>query len=177
MDIIGIIAAVIIGVVVLIYLLSKIVDINRKRQIKYWQVGDKLLLYKKNSASDRLENNGRQYAKLLGWTLDYLYIDCGDDITSQVSWNIMQGNKSAMWRKNYADAKKIMGVEPGFPDDTMNHPDYADENTLIPIGKKFQGKDINLMTETECQVYLKIALDNEDYSTAELIRQRLEKFR
>ena len=177
MDIIGIIAAVIIGVFILIYLLVKIVDINREIQTKYWRVGDKLILYKKNSASNILENNGREYAKLLGWTLDYLYIECGDDVTSQVSWNIMQGNKSAMWRKNYADAKKIMGVEPGFPDDTMNHPDYADENTLIPIGKKFRGKDISLMTETECQVYLKIAIDNDDYSTAELIRKRMESFR
>jgi hypothetical protein len=89
----------------------------------------------------------------------------------------MEGNKSAIWRNNYDDAKKEMGINPAFPYDAMSLPEYSNDDFLIPIGEKFQGKDISLMTETECQVYLKIAIDNDDYSTAELIRKRLENFR
>jgi hypothetical protein len=33
------------------------------------------------------------------------------------------------------------------------------------------------MSEIECEVYLKKALEEEDYDTAELIRKRMEKFR
>jgi hypothetical protein len=33
------------------------------------------------------------------------------------------------------------------------------------------------MNEIECEVYLKKALDEEDYDTAELIKKRMEKFR
>jgi hypothetical protein len=33
------------------------------------------------------------------------------------------------------------------------------------------------MNEIECEVYLKQAIENEDYDTAELIKKRMEKFR
>jgi hypothetical protein len=33
------------------------------------------------------------------------------------------------------------------------------------------------MNEIECEVYLKKALGEEDYDTAELIKKRMEKFR
>ena len=39
------------------------------------------------------------------------------------------------------------------------------------------GKDISSMNETECQVYLNQALEDEDYELAERIRKQLEKFR
>lgn len=39
------------------------------------------------------------------------------------------------------------------------------------------GKDISSMNETECQVYLNQALEEEDYELAEKIRKQLEKFR
>ncbi len=38
------------------------------------------------------------------------------------------------------------------------------------------GKDISSMNETECQAYLKQALEEEDYELAEKIRKQLEKF-
>lgn len=173
MEILVIIISVIVGVILLLYLLNIIVDNNRRRKFKHWRVGDKILLHKRNPASNILESYGKEYATLLGWTTDYLYIDCGDNLTSQVSWNVMEGNKSATWRKNYDDAKKEMGVNPGFPYDAMSQ--YPDDNMFIPIGKKYDGKYIDLMTEIECHVYLKMALENEDYNSAELIKKRLER--
>jgi hypothetical protein len=81
----------------------------------------------------------------------------------------MNFNKSATWRQNYEVAKKVMGCEPGFTGGVSE----SSKST----GKKIDGKPIDLMNEIECEVYLKKALDEEDYDTAELIKKRMEKFR
>jgi hypothetical protein len=44
-------------------------------------------------------------------------------------------------------------------------------------GDKIDGKPIILLTETECQVYLKQAIDGENYDIAEKIRKQMEKYR
>jgi hypothetical protein len=90
-------------------------------------------------------------------------------MTYQVNWSVMNFNKSATWRKNYEDAKKVMGCEPGFTGGVGE----GSKST----GKKVDGKPIDLMNEIECEVYLKQSLENEDYDTAELIKKRMEKFR
>ena len=82
---------------------------------------------------------------------------------------MLRDNKSGLWRQNYEDAKKVMGVNPGF---TGN---IGDESETT--GKKVDGKPIDTMNEIECEVYLKKALEEEDYDTAELIKKRMEKFR
>jgi hypothetical protein len=45
-----------------------------------------------------------------------------------------------------------------------------------PNGGKTNGKDVSSMNETECQAYLRQALEEEDYELAEKIRKQLEKF-
>jgi hypothetical protein len=60
-----------------------------------------------------------------------------------------------------------MGVEPGF----------KSELGESKSGGKIDGKPIELLNEIECEVYLKAAIDDQDYETAELIRKRMEKFR
>jgi protein-arginine kinase activator protein McsA len=81
----------------------------------------------------------------------------------------MNFNKSATWRKNYEEAKKVMGCDPGFSGGV------GESNNSI--GRIYNGKPIDVMSEIECEVYLKKALEEEDYDTAELIRKRMEKFR
>jgi uncharacterized protein YqgQ len=44
-------------------------------------------------------------------------------------------------------------------------------------GSMINGKRIEFLTETECQIYLKECLDREDYEKAELIRKQMEKYR
>jgi hypothetical protein len=85
----------------------------------------------------------------------------------QVNWSVMNFNKSYTWRKNYEDAKKIMGCDPAFSGGVGES----------SIGKVYDGKPIDVMNEIECEVYLKKALSEEDYDTAELIKKRMEKFR
>jgi hypothetical protein len=84
----------------------------------------------------------------------------------QVNWSVMNFNKSAIWRKNYENAKKVMGCDPAFP----NGVGTTDKG-------KVDGKPIELLSEIECEVQLKLAIENEDYTLADKIRKRLEKFR
>ena len=168
MIVLGIILGVILLILVLIGVGGSIQDKNRRAKCKTWKVGDKLSLCK-GRHNDILEHKKKEFAILKGWDLEHLYIDCGDDMIYQVSWSVMNFNKSATWRKNYDEAKKVMGCDPGFSGGVGDN----SEST----GKNYSGKPIDLMTEIECEVYLKKALDDEDYDTAELIKKRMEKFR
>lgn len=144
-------------------------DNNRKKRCKDWKVGDKLILSRVGDYSSIVTKNHKEYAILKGWSLTDLYIDCGDGSTYKVNWDVLKDNKSALWRQNYEEAKKVMGVNPGFSGDV------GDESETT--GKKVDGKSVDLMSEIECEVYLKKAIENEDYDTAELIKKRMVKFR
>jgi len=168
MEILGIIVGVILLILMIVGISGSIQNKNRKTKCKNWKVGDKLSLIR-GDYYRILEQNSKEFATLEGWDLDNLYISCGSNMTYQVSWSVMSFNKSATWRKNYDDAKKVMGCEPGFTGGVSE----SSKST----GKKVDGKPVDLMTEIECEVYLKKALENEDYDTAELIKKRMEKFR
>jgi len=168
MEILGIIVGVILLILMIVSISGSIQNKNRKTKCKNWKVGDKLSLCK-GRHNDILDHKKKEYAILKGWDLEHIYIDCGDDMVYQVNWSVMVFNKSATWRKNYEEAKKVMGCEPGFNGGVSE----SSEST----GKKVDGKPVDLMTEIECEVYLKKALDVEDYDTAELIKKRMEKFR
>ena len=168
MMVLGIILGVILLILVLIGVYSSIQQKNRKSKCKNWKVGDKLSLCR-GEYHQILDKNNKELAILKGWDLNNLYIDCGNQTTYKVDWDVMNFNKSASWRQNYDDAKKVMGCEPAF---TANI-----GNDTKSTGKKVDGKPIDLMSEIECEVYLKQAIENEDYDTAELIKKRMEKFR
>ena len=144
-------------------------DNYRKKKCKNWKIGDKLILSRVGDYSSIVTKNHKEYAILKGWSLTDLYIDCGGGSTYKVNWDVLKDNKSALWRQNYEEAKKVMGVNPGFTGD------IGDESETT--GKKVDGKPVDLMSEIECEVYLKKAIENEDYDTAELIKKRMEKFR
>ena len=168
MIVLGVILGVILLILVLIGVCGSIQNKNRKSRCKNWKVGDKLSLIR-GDYYRILEKNSKEFATLEGWDLDNLYISCGNNMTYQVNWSVMNFNKSATWRQNYDEAKKVMGCEPGFTGGVGE----SSKST----GKKIDGKPVDLMNEIECEVYLKQALENEDYDTAELIKKRMEKFR
>lgn len=168
MIVLGIILGIILLILVLICVYGVIQDKNRKVKCKNWKVGDKLSL-NRGDHYNILQKSNKEFAILEGWDLNNLYINCGNKMTYQVDWSVMNFNKSATWRKNYEDAKKVMGCDPGFSGGVGDN----SEST----GKTYSGKPIDLMNEIECEVYLKKALEEEDYDTAELIKERMEKFR
>jgi hypothetical protein len=168
MIVLGIILGSILLILAMIGVGGSIQEKSRRRRCKSWKIGDKLALCK-GKHNDILNNKRKEFAILKGWDLDNLYIDCGDDMVYQVNWSVMNFNKSATWRKNYEEAKKVMGCDPAFSGSVGD----SSEST----GRIYDGKPIDLMNEIECEVYLKKALSEEDYDTAELIKKRMEKFR
>jgi hypothetical protein len=168
MLVLGIILGIVLLIVAMIGVGGSIQDKNRRTKCKNWKVGDKLSLCR-GDHYQILKNNNKEFATLEGWDLNNLYISCGNNMTYQVNWSVLNFNKSATWRHNYDEAKKVMGCEPGFTGGVSE----SSKST----GKTYSGKPIDLMTEIECEVYLKKALEEEDYDTAELIKKRMEKFR
>jgi hypothetical protein len=167
MIVLGIILGSILLILAMIGVGGSIQEKSRRRRCKSWKIGDKLALCK-GKHNDILNNKRKEFAILKGWDLDNLYIDCGDDMVYQVDWSVMNFNKSDIWRRNYENAKKVMGCNPAFS---------GGVGDSSPAGRIYDGKQIDLMNEIECEVYLKKALDEEDYDTAELIKKRMEKFR
>jgi hypothetical protein len=168
MMILGIILGSILLIFAVIGVGDSIQEKSRRKRCKSWKIGDKLAL-NKGKHNDILNNKRKEYAILKGWDLDNLYIDCGDDMVYQVDWSVMNFNKSDIWRRNYENAKKVMGCNPAF----VGHVEDNSSST----NRIYQGKPIDSMNEIECEVYLKKALEEEDYETADMIRQRQEKFR
>jgi len=166
MIVLGIVLGIILFGLTLIVVGDNIQKRNRKSICKSWKVGDKLILCRGDEYYRELEKNNEDYAILEGWDLNKIYINCGDDTVYQVNWSVMSVNKSDTWRKNYENAKKVMGCDPRFP------------NGVVTTDKgKVNGKPIETMTEIECEVQLKLAIENEDYTLADKLRKRMEKFR
>lgn len=127
-----------------------------KKEVKDWQVGDSVYMTKE----DKLY-------KLLGWTLKNVYIDV-DGVTHKLDMDTVGHNKSAIWRRNYNECKTLMKTEPGFKPGLQPN---KNKSTVC------DGKVIELMSEIECQVYLKQALESEDFETASKIREQMKKYR
>ena len=173
METLFIISGVILGIILLSFgfYLTKIKW--RKNEFKDWEIDDLLILsiysveYKQ-----KLRENGMSLAKLKGWSENKLYIDVGDGATHQVSWDELDVNKSATWRRNVKECEAAMGKKPAF---SGNVKDYKKSD--VDSGDKIDGKPIILLTEVECQAYLVKAISNEDYKLAENIKKQMEKYR
>ena len=165
--IIGIILGVVLTILLAIVVGDYIQNRNRKNKCKNWQIGDKLILNRGEYYNEVVKNN-QEYAILKGWSLKHLYINCGDDYVHRVSWGCLNDNKSANWRQNYEEAKKVMGCDPQFPNGV---------GTSSTSKGNVNGKPIEVLSEIECEVQLKLAIEKEDYTLADKLRKRLEKFR
>jgi hypothetical protein len=167
MMVLGIILGVILTILLAIVVGDYIQNKNRKNKCKNWQIGDKLILNRGEYYNEVVKNN-QEYAILKGWSLKHLYINCGDDYVHRVSWGCLNDNKSANWRQNYEEAKKVMGCDPQFPNGV---------GTSSTSKGDVNGKPIEVLSEIECEVQLKLAIEKEDYTLADKLRKRLEKFR
>lgn len=162
----------IIGAVVTICLIAFWAHLNtlksRQREYKDWEIDD-LIIVNPHYMGHITFSNGKQLAKVKGWNEYDIYLNFGDNQVHKFDWDIFKSNKSALWRRNYKECEKAMGKKPGFSGGCSD--------SGIKGGRKINGKPIELLNETECQVYLTEAIVDEDYELAELIRKRLEKFR
>jgi hypothetical protein len=162
---------VIIGFFLSIWMIVMVKIYLRKLEFKDWEVDD-LIIVNSFIITHRLNNNGKKFAKVKGWTVDNVFLDLGDDYVNKYSWDVVGTNKSALWRRNVKECESTMGKKPGFV------AKVNDEGVEPPnSGDKIDGKPIILLTETECQAYLKQAIDSENYDMAEKIRKQMEKYR
>jgi hypothetical protein len=149
---------------------------SRKAEYKDWKIGDKLVLdaYNGDTAYTVLKKSGKNYATLCGWSKNNIYVDVHDGNVYKIEWDELKLNKSALWRRNFEEAKEAMGVDPHFSADIEES-----DRSSTPSSPKgtIDGKPIELLSEVECEVYLKKAIEEEDYQTAEALRKRIEHFR
>jgi hypothetical protein len=157
----------IVGGILILVLFTKLMSRwANKRFISDWKVDDVLTIEGKD-----------KYATLRGWTRTFVIVVFdGADCMNRIEMKEVKNNKSAYWRKMYNDCEKTMGTKPKFNDKGViyyTNPSKKNGKTENVI----DGKNIDLLTETECQVYLKLCLESEDYETAELIKKQMEKYR
>ena len=72
---------------------------------------------------------------------------------------------------------KILSDNSILSENELNFKMISDISGLYYTNNSIDGKSIELLTETECQVYLKQCIETEDYEKAELIKERLKNFR
>jgi hypothetical protein len=161
-----IIVGILFGALLIGFLYHTIQLNSRKSEFKDWIVGDKLILKTSSAEYTEIQKLNQSLGNVVGWNVDNIYLKIGDT-THKCEWSCFDSNKSALWRRNYDECKKYMGVDPGF------NAELGESNSKA----KIHGKTIELLSEVECEVYLKIAINEEDYDTAELIKRRMEKFR
>lgn len=169
MNTIIVISSVVLLIVGMSLLFSYVKRHNRKLEYSDWEVGDFIIVSSTSSLYDKLIANKQELASLSAWDNDSIYLEVGDTVY-QCDWNIFLHNKSASWRRNYDKAEKIMGTKPGFPRGVKI---ITNPKESININ----GTPIELLSEVECQVHLKKAIEEENYEMADLIRKRLENFR
>jgi hypothetical protein len=145
--------------VVFIKLRNKYLDKSWKKETSDWLVGDEVYL----------KSNDNEY-ELKGWSMYHIFISKnGETTTTKYERDKIHVNKSVIWRRNYDYCKNMMGTEPNFKRG-LN----TDSNVS---GGIVDNKPIELLSEIECQVYLKQALETEDYDLATQIREQLKKYR
>jgi hypothetical protein len=128
---------------------------NRKKETSDWKVGDHIRLFNQNGL-----------VKLLGWSENAIYVEI-EGAANKIEWDEFNFNKSVIWRRNWNDCGKYMGNQkPGFTP------------VLVPVAQlSVDGKPVETLSEIECEIYLKKALEEEAYELADAIRKRSEKFR
>ena len=128
---------------------------NRKKETSDWKVGDKISIVGRDGL-----------IKVLGWSEDAIYVEI-EGLANKIEWDKFEFNKSVVWRRNWNDCGKYMNDQkPGFT-----------PVLITPVQMSVDGKPVETLSEIECEIYLKKALEEEAYELADAIRKRSEKFR
>jgi hypothetical protein len=147
---------------------------DKQKKFSNWLINDCLMLKEKTPEYDLLQKNGYNYALLKGWSEEAFYVSFDNNetgIITRCEWSVLQLNKSAYWRRNYEECVRDMGgIQPAFNPKIGNvKNDKTNESN--------EDLNVELFNETQCQVYLKKAIDEENFELAARIRKRMEYFR
>ncbi len=140
------------GVVIILWSVKK----GREKETSDWNVGDLIAINSKDSM-----------VTVVGWSGEAFYVEM-DNVVHKMEWSQFKFNKSAIWRRNHKSCEDYMGAKPGFKPGIKNE---------VSTQSKINDKPIDLLSEVECQIYLKKALEEENYELADAIRKQMEKYR
>ena len=146
---------------------------SRKSKTKDWQIGDVIYLNWLECSSEfakECKKRNLSHATLSGWNYDNVFYKIGSKVFCE-DWSSVDVNKSQKWRDYYTSCEEFMGKEPGFDNGVR------EGNTSKEPSDVIDGHPIETMNETLCQVYLKKAIEEENYELANKLRERMEKFR
>jgi hypothetical protein len=159
MIVLSIMVSILLVTVVSIKLRNKYLDKSWKKETSDWLVGDEVYLKSNDDAYE-----------LRGWSMYHIFVSKNSEIsTTKHERDKIRFNKSVIWRRNYDDCKNMMNVEPKFKRGLTTDSNVSSGTV--------DNKPIELLSEIECQVYLKQALETEDYDLAAQIREQLKKYR
>lgn len=155
-----------------IWLIKFVNSFERKQMSKGWKVNDVLILNYSNISSNLRDqlNRVNKTPLLTGWNKSSVFIQVGN-LVFEEKWKAIDANKSDTWRKNYETCKKYMGQDPTFSPNVIEDDEVKDSSEMI------DGHEISTLNETMCQIYLKRALESENYELAEKLKNRLENFK
>jgi hypothetical protein len=157
------------GVITTWFLLHKTNLKQREQLCKEWKVGDKLIV-NSTELDLALQRANQEYGILSGCNLENVFIEIGDVVYCR-KWFDVKTNKSYNWRVNYQKCQEAMGTNPTFSYEVK------EPSEKTSVSGTIDGKAIELLTEIECQIYLKQALEEENFEMAEKIRKQMEKYR
>ena len=159
------------GVIFALIMRMVLIPTIRKQRSKGWKPGDVLILDQVYTSLElyRETKKGNGKPVLAGWNRHNVFINVGD-LTYTEMWSAIKANKSDIWRKHYESCKSYMGVKPNFSP-------VVNSNITEGSSDMIDGQPISTLNETMCQIYLKQALESENYELAELLKKQLEKFR
>jgi len=144
----------------------------RKKMVSTWKVGD-VILIKPDKINIQLYRDlkGKNAVTLNGFNQSGVFLGFGK-YTYAESYDCIESNKSDFWRKQYENCEKLMGIKPNFNKEVEKP--YSEESVETEL---IYGEPIETLNETQCEVYLKKALENQEFEIAEKIKKRMEKFR
>ncbi len=162
-------AAIVLVIIFLIVLRSYLVDKMRKAEFADWQIDDVIEFW-----------NSNDLIKVKAWSTDVMVYHEKDRVYT-VKWSSFHRNRSAYWRRLNKECKQAMKTDKDVVDvevtilnskgNNSKSSSYSSSHPLL------DGKAVELLTETECQVYLNLALQEEEFELAEAIKNRMVNFR
>jgi hypothetical protein len=152
--------------------IKRLIFKSKKYISKGWKIGDLV----KVTDSGTTINDTKSLHTLLGWNLEYVFLE-EDFVVHKCSWSHIVFNKSAEWRRNYDECEKFMNVKPEIPRSIMNLDDMKQEFEEPLSGPSYYDKEINKLNETECNILLNKAIEEENFEIAELIKRRIQSLK
>lgn len=157
-------AAIVLIIISLIVLRSYLVDEMRKKEFADWQIDDVIEFYNRNDS-----------IRVKAWSTEVIVYH-EKDLVKTLKWSEFLRNRSAYWRRLNEECKQAMKTDKDVVKVKVSFTSKEKDsrNFSHPL---LDGKAVELLTETECQVYLNLALQEEEFELAEAIKNRMVNFR